>query len=115
MDRMAGAGTEMMIAFRVIPYVPMHDRWIVRIVEFSLNEYFRDEQKQGPFRSWEHTHFFEPKIVEGVRGTLLSDDVKYEVGFGVIGTMLEGLLFQRIMRATFAYRKRALEKIFSAG
>lgn len=113
LERMAGAGTEMMVAFRVIPYVPMHDRWIVRIVDFSLNEHFRDEQKQGPFRRWEHTHSFEAKTRDGREGTLICDDLEYEVGFGVIGTMLEQLLFQRMMRRTFAYRKKALEKLFT--
>lgn len=112
LDRMAGAGTEMTVAFRVIPYVPIHDRWIVRIVDFSLNRYFRDEQKQGPFRRWEHTHSFEPKTLMGSEGTLLRDDLEYEIGFGVVGTMLEQIVFQRIMHSTFAYRKKALEKIF---
>src|ERR1700730_16578388 len=32
--RMAGAGTEMMVAFRVLPYLPVHERWVVRISEF---------------------------------------------------------------------------------
>ncbi len=113
LDRMAGAGTELMVAFRVIPYIPIHDRWIVRIVDFSLNQYFRDEQTQGPFRRWEHTHSFEAKTIEGREGTMVRDDVEYEVGFGVIGTMLEQAVFQRMMRFTFAYRNKALEKIFA--
>lgn len=112
LEPMAGAGTEMMVAFRVIPYIPIHDRWIVQIVDFSLNEHFRDVQKQGPFRHWEHTHSFEAKTVEGRDGTLIRDDLEYEVGFGVVGIMLEQAIFQRLMKATFQYRKKALRKIF---
>ena len=113
-EPMAGAGTEMTVAFRVIPYVPIHDRWIVQIVDFSLNQHFRDVQKQGPFRRWEHTHSFEARSMEGRDGTLLRDHLEYEVGFGVVGTTLENLLFQRLMRSTFEYRKKALQQIFPA-
>ena len=112
LEPMAGAGTEMMVAFRVIPYVPIHDRWIVQITDCALNRYFRDVQRQGPFRCWEHTHSFESRTASGREATVIRDAVNYEVGFGVVGTMLERLLFQRLMRSAFEYRNRALLKIF---
>ncbi len=111
--RMAGAGTEIVFKFRAIPYLPMHEKWIARITAFSLNESFTDVQQQGPFRRWEHTHSFAAKTSHGREGTLISDVVEYEVGFGVIGRMLESLMFQRMLRTTFEYRKKALEKIFA--
>jgi len=111
-ERMAGVGTEIVFKFRAIPYLPMHEKWVARITDFSLNEYFTDVQQQGPFRRWRHTHSFEAKTIDGREGTLLRDHVEYEVGFGVIGRMLEKLMFQRMLRTTFAYRKKALEKIF---
>jgi ligand-binding SRPBCC domain-containing protein len=110
--RMAGLGTEITLKFRAIPYVPLHERWTALITEFSFNEYFRDVQKQGPFRHWEHTHTFESTTVDGRQGTLIRDVVEYEVGIGVIGLMLEKLFFQRMMRTMFEYRKKALQKIF---
>jgi ligand-binding SRPBCC domain-containing protein len=110
-ERMAGVGTEIVFKFRAIPHLPMHERWTALITEFSLNEYFRDTQKQGPFRRGQHTHSFEAKMADGREGTLVRDVVEYEVGFGVIGKMLERLLFQRMLRTTFQYRKEALEKI----
>ena len=111
-EHMAGVGTEIVFKFRAIPYLPMHEKWIALITEFSLNEYFSDVQQQGPFRRWEHTHSFEAKTIDGREGTLIRDVVEYEVGFGVIGRMLEKLMFQRMLRTTFEYRKKALEKIF---
>jgi ligand-binding SRPBCC domain-containing protein len=110
---MAGAGTEMTVAFRVIPYIPMHERWVVSISDFVLNQYFHDVQKQGPFRRWEHTHGFEAVVQDGREGTVIRDQVEYEVGFGFVGRGLERALFQRIFRSTFNYRKRALEAIFT--
>jgi len=111
-ERMAGIGTEIVFKFRAIPYLPVHERWTALITDFSLNQYFRDVQKQGPFRRWEHTHSFEAKTIDGREGTLIGDVVEYEVRFGVIGRMLERLFFQRMLRTMFEYRKQALERIF---
>jgi ligand-binding SRPBCC domain-containing protein len=112
-ERMAGAGTEITFKFRAIPYVPVHESWTALITEFVFNEYFSDIQKQGPFKSWHHAHTFEAKTVDGQDGTVVSDEVEYEVGFGVVGTLLETLIFQRMMRSTFEHRKQALARIFS--
>jgi ligand-binding SRPBCC domain-containing protein len=113
-ERMAGAGTEIHFKFRAIPYVPIHERWTALITEFSFHEYFSDIQKQGPFKSWHHSHTFESKIVDGVEGTVVGDDVEYEVGFGAVGTLLELLIFQRMMRAIFEHRRKSLETAFAA-
>jgi len=111
-ERIAGIGTEIVFKFRAIPYLPVHERWTALITDFSLNQYFRDVQKQGPFRRWEHMHSFEAKTIDGCEGTLVRDVVEYEVGFGVIGRMLGQLFFQRMLRMTFEYRKQALERLF---
>ncbi|MFI5116016.1 MAG: SRPBCC family protein [Terriglobales bacterium] len=113
-EQMAGVGTEIIFKFRAIPYVPLHEKWTALITDFSLNQSFRDTQKQGPFRHWAHTHFFEARIASGREGTLIRDVVEYEVGFGVIGTFLEKVMFQRMVRSTFQYRQHVLEKIFQA-
>src|SRR5581483_5370761 len=112
--RMAGAGTEMTVAFRVVPYIPVHERWVVKISEFSFNHYFQDVQKQGPFRHWQHSHIFEAMTQDGVEGTLIRDEVEYEVGFGMVGRTLETLIFQQMFRSTFNYRNRTAGRIFSA-
>src|SRR5664279_3858131 len=63
-ERMAGVGTEIVFKFRAIPHLPIHERWTALITGFSLNEYFSDVQKQGPFRRWEHTHSFEARTLQ---------------------------------------------------
>jgi len=113
LERMAGAGTEITFKLQAIPYIPIHERWTALITEFSLNEYFSDIQKQGPFRSWHHKHTFEAKTVDGRDGTVVGDEVEYEVGFGVVGRVLESIIFQRMMSAIFEHRKKALEKVFA--
>lgn len=111
--QMAGLGTEIVFKFRAVPYLPMYEKWVALITGFSLNEYFSDTQKQGPFHRWKHTHSFEAKTMGGRDGTLIRDVVEYEVGFGAIGKMLEKLIFKRMLRKTFEYRKKALESIFA--
>ena len=113
-ERMAGAGTEIHFKFRAIPYIPIHERWTAVITEFSFNEYFCDIQKQGPFKSWHHTHFFEAKTENGREGTIVGDEVEYEICFGAVGAMLEKFIFQRMMAAIFEHRKHALDRVFSA-
>ena len=44
----------------------------------------------------------------------MGDEVEYEIGFGVVGTMLEKLIFQRMMAAIFEHRKQALDRVFAA-
>jgi ligand-binding SRPBCC domain-containing protein len=112
-ERMAGAGTEIYFKFRAIPYVPIHERWTAVITEFAFNEYFSDVQKQGPFKSWHHTHFFEAKEVDGREGTVVGDEVEYEIGFGAVGALLEKVIFQRMMAAIFEHRKQALDRVFA--
>lgn len=114
LERMAGAGTEIHLKIRALPYLPIHERWIALITEFSYNEYFSDVQKQGPFKSWHHTHTFEARTQSGREGTLVGDEVEYEIGFGVVGSTLERLIFQRMMNSMFEYRQHALERIFAA-
>src|SRR5450759_1787294 len=111
---MAGVGTEITFKFRAIPHVPLHEKWTALITDFSLNQSFRDTQKQGPFRHWVHTHSFEARIADGREGTLIRDVVEYEVGFGAIGIFLEKMMFQRMVRSTFEYREHAVEKILQA-
>jgi ligand-binding SRPBCC domain-containing protein len=55
-------------------------------------------------------HSFQPKVVDQREGTLIRDEIEYEVGFGIVGQMLEIALFQPMVRSTFEYRKLALEK-----
>jgi len=112
--QMAGVGTEIVFKFKAIPYLPMHERWTAAITEFSLNEYFCDVQKQGPFCRWQHRHSFDAKTIGGRDGTLIRDAVEYEVGFGVVGRVLETLLFQRMLRSTFEYRKEAVERLLTS-
>ncbi len=80
--------------------------WRTRINVWEPPHRFVDEQIKGPYRQWIHEHTFESR--DG--GTVVRDKVEYAVPF-------DGLTHRWLVRPDiekiFAYRTRALEKLFS--
>src|SRR5581483_1208330 len=74
---------------------PIEQRWVAEHTAFEAGRMFRDEQKQGPFRRWVHTHRFVP---EGDHSAL-EDVVEYEAPLGLPASVVE----ERLERG-FAYR-----------
>ena len=107
----AGAGTEMLLSFRVLPRLPFRGRWVARITECQTNRFFTDLQVKGPFKSWHHRHEFVPQARNGVPGTLIRDVVEYEVGFGVLGLLADRLFVRGQLRRTFAWRQQAVRAL----
>lgn len=97
----AGARIEYRIRLRGVSM-----RWRTLISAWEPPVMFVDEQVQGPYRTWHHTHTFEP--VEG--GTLCRDRVVYAAPGG-------GLVHRYFVRPEiekiFAYRRDTLLKIFA--
>ncbi len=107
----AGEGTQMTISFRPIPLCPMRMEWEARITAFAWNDHFCDEQLSGPFAYWLHCHRVVEETREGVKGTLVTDDVTYEMKFGVLGEVANLLGGAWQMRSLFLYRQRQLIKL----
>src|SRR3954464_9778842 len=61
-DRLAGAGSEITISFRLLPYFPLRGSWTARIVEFEWLHHFRDLQVSDPFKRFDHTHSFSEEV-----------------------------------------------------
>jgi ligand-binding SRPBCC domain-containing protein len=104
----AGAGTEMLLSFRVLPRLPFRGRWLARITQCEINHFFTDLQVRGPFKSWHHRHEFVSQAKEAAGGTLIRDVVEYEVGFGVLGSLADRLFVRGQLRRTFAWRQQAV-------
>jgi len=110
---MAGAGSEIVTSFHVIPYMPVRRKWIARITEFESNHCFADEQEQGPFKSFHHRHELRPENRQNKRGTVVKDIIDYEIGFGLMDPIVN-LLVSRQLHKTFRYRQAALIKILQS-
>jgi ligand-binding SRPBCC domain-containing protein len=109
----AGIGSILFTSFRPLSWLPVRQPWIARIVEFEWNHHFADVQQKGPFKSWHHRHEFLSDIREGVRGTLVRDELEYEVAFGPLGAIANTLFVERQMSRMFAARQKTLPKLLS--
>lgn len=85
-------------------------KWVTLIEVFEPENRFVDVQIRGPYRYWRHHHSF--KEVEG--GTEIEDVVEYELPFGILGSAAHTLFVRRTLERIFAYRKKAIARIFGA-
>lgn len=101
------AGLE--IRYRIHPILGIPATWATRITEADPPRGFVDIQAKGPYRRWQHRHRFEP--VEG--GTVVHDDIEYELPFGPLGRLAHALVVRRQLEWIFRYRAAAVRSIFA--
>lgn len=105
----AGIGTCITLSFRPFPFSPVRVRWEAKIDEFVWNNLFADLQLKGPFSYWHHRHTIraETRITASgasTSGSLLRDDVEYEMPLGKLGEVANTLFIARQLHTTFAFR-----------
>lgn len=105
-DMRAGTLIEYRLRIRGIPV-----RWKTRIEEWSPSTRFVDRQLHGPYRLWHHTHDFE--ALPGGR-TLMTDTVRYSVGFGPAGAAAQKLFVDSDVAAIFDYRASVIGPLLAA-
>ena len=109
----AGVGSEILISFYPIPWVPRRVSWMARITEFEWNSHFCDEQVRGPFTVFRHRHIFFVETREGQEGTLVKDEIEFALPFGWLGRIGEGMA-RRKLEESFAFRQKRLPEILTA-
>jgi len=82
--------------------------WLTEIKYVKEGVSFMDEQRVGPYKLWLHTHRLED--VEG--GTRMTDEIIYQVPFGVFGSLAHVLFVRRTLERIFRYRREKLDEIF---
>ncbi|MEO8086077.1 MAG: SRPBCC family protein [Bacteroidota bacterium] len=97
-----------MIEYYVTPVWNMRVKWITKISDVRTNEFFSDEQLKGPYKCWEHKHFF--KEIEG--GIEMLDEVKYDIGYGMVGDKLLHSFIRRKIETIFSFRNKKITEIF---
>jgi len=101
---------EMSVGALIVYRLKVHGvplRWRSRITVWDPPHCFVDEQLQGPYRRWIHTHRF--RAVPG--GTAVDDEVEFSVPGGRI---IERLFVRRDVRAIFKHRQQAILDVFDA-
>ncbi len=86
-------------------------RWRTLIEAFEPGRRFVDRQVAGPYALWHHTHRFED-LPGG--GTRLVDQVRYRVGWGILGRIVHRLWVRRDLERVFAYRRQAIAARFGS-
>ena len=112
-ESLAGIGSEIIVSVRILPFLPFRMQWIAKITEFEWNHHFADVQKKGPFKSFHHRHELLAETRNGVNGTVVCDQIDYEVGFGLLGRLAQKFLISSQLRRTFDYRHLTLEKLLA--
>jgi ligand-binding SRPBCC domain-containing protein len=79
-------------------YLPI--RWQTEIREWEPPVRFVDVQLRGPYRLWEHTHWFD----EANGGTRARDQVRYSLPAGPIGGIAHALFVRADLEKIFDYR-----------
>ncbi|MBL8843817.1 MAG: TIGR01777 family oxidoreductase [Planctomycetes bacterium] len=80
---------------------PFSRRWVAEHVEHVPGASFRDVQRSGPFRRFDHTHRFLP----APGGSLLEDQIDWEVPLAPLSSPAVGWVRASLQRA-FAWRHR---------
>ncbi len=83
-------------------------RWTTLITEYDPPRSFVDEQLKGPYSFWHHTHTFAPHK----EGTLIEDEVRYAVPFGIFGEIARVLLVDPQIKSIFEHRKKIINSLF---
>lgn len=99
----------MMIEYRVRPLLGIPARWLTEITHVEPEKFFVDEQRIGPYRIWHHEHHF--KQLDGER-IEVRDRVTYVLPFSPFGDLVHPFLVKPQLMKIFAYREKAVNKLF---
>jgi ligand-binding SRPBCC domain-containing protein len=103
-----GQGT--LIRYRLrVRRVPVS--WLTQITAWDPPHRFVDEQLEGPYALWHHTHTFEPV---GDGDTLMRDVVRYRIGFGPLGGLAHRLVVRRDVERIFDFRAERIPALLAA-
>lgn len=75
--------------------------WVAEHSACEPGRMFRDTMVSGPFKKWEHTHFFLP---DGANTSWLEDRVEYEMPLGWLGKTFGGWYARKRLSRMFHWR-----------
>ena len=80
---------------------PFRRRWVAVHGDYIEGTQFVDEQVQGPFKKWVHTHQMLP---ETETTSLLKDHIEFRLPLGFLGGMVAGGYIRKRLEEVFAFR-----------
>ena len=83
-------------------------RWRTKIKTWEPPHGFSDIQLKGPYKKWDHSHYFERLA----GGTLMRDQIYFRVPMACLGHLFAGSFVKKDVGKIFAYRSRVIEEFF---
>lgn len=84
--------------------------WVARHTEYEKNSFFKDAQLKGPFRFWQHNHYFKD-ISPG--SSKLTDFVEYDLPLSGLLDIAAGRLVRKELERMFRYRHSVIKNDLS--
>jgi len=100
------AGQMIHYSICILPGMPVH--WLTEIMQVREPHYFVDEQREGPYKQWQHHHHFK-KANNGIE---MTDVVNYAIPLGIVGRLANYMFVEKRVNAIFDYRFNVLEELF---
>ncbi|HBY60899.1 MAG TPA: cyclase [Solibacterales bacterium] len=94
-----------------IPLGPFRRRWLAVHTEYEKNRLFTDEQREGPFARWIHSHEFTPL---GTNRSRLTDRVDLALPGGPLVNLAAALPVRLQLRRLFRYRHEVTRRHLEA-
>jgi ligand-binding SRPBCC domain-containing protein len=86
----------------------LSQRLVSEVTVWEPENRFVDEQREGPFKKWIHTHQFEA-LADG--GTRVTDRIDYEPPGGMLGFVVTVKAVERDLKWIFEYRREKLMEL----
>lgn len=80
---------------------PFKQLWVANHLNYQEDRQFCDQQTQGPFAYWLHTHRMQP-VDE--HASYLEDDIEYQLPLGWLGNLVGGAYTRKKLLHMFNYR-----------
>ena len=98
----------MIITYKLSPLLGIKLNWMTEITQVKNDEYFVDEQRNGPYALWHHEHHFAP--IKG--GVQMTDILNYALPYGIIGQLGNKIVVAKQVQKIFDYREKAINDLF---
>jgi ligand-binding SRPBCC domain-containing protein len=96
------------ITYYVRPLLNIPLFWMTEITHVVNQEFFVDEQREGPYKMWHHQHHF--RAING--GVEMIDLVHYQLPLGILGRFAHWLFVKKQLKDIFDYRYQKMEEVF---
>ena len=95
------------IKLRITQFGFIKNTWHIKLTDFIKDKLITDTQQSGPFEKWIHRHKF-----EGSGNTCkMTDEVEYELPFGIFGKLADKVLVSKLIEKQFEYRHKATKQL----